>query len=112
MKKFVLLLLAASVFAQDKKPEQKPEPKKTVSPLTTDEQLALRNAQHDFDIAQSAITQQTAVRDAAQQEIRKEIAEIYGSRKIEQKEYTICDGPQPGVCADVKKDEIALRPVK
>lgn len=109
MKIAVLLLIAVPMFAQNK-PEERSKP--AVAPLTAEEKLTLRNHQHSFEVAQRIIDQQVALRDAAQQEIQKEMAKILATRKIEQKDIQVCDGPGPGPCEKIKVGELEILPVK
>ena len=100
MKK-VLLFLAVPVLlmAQGQKP----------APFTADEKLALKNAQIEYLTAQAQFQAAQANFQAAQQNLTKAIGEVYSSRKIQQTEWTICDGESGPACQGVKKGDLEWR---
>jgi hypothetical protein len=96
-----MFLLSLKVFGQ-------------TTALTEAEQLNVRNKQ----VATLSLLEQKRQADAkfdeaiqaAQADLSKAINEVYSTRKIAVDEYSLCDGPQAGVCAEVPKGTIALKP--
>src|ERR1035438_5317526 len=82
--------------------------------LTTNEKLAILKAQNAILRAQDALqkTPQYQQYMTAQAELQKVANEAYASRKIKFEDWTLCDGPGVGVCADVPAGEIAFRATK
>lgn len=86
---------------------------KGVPPLTKDEQLTLRNEEVTMTNAENQLhtTKEWAAYEEAQQKLQEGIKQVYSSRSLDMKDYTICDGDAAAICAGVAKGTLELRPI-
>ena len=90
---------------------------KTVSPISSDEEIALLAAQKEQLVASQALQAaeqklpeyQKAI--DAQKRLQELAMMVFSSRKIDGTQYSLCDGPMLPECKDVPIGRIALRPV-
>jgi hypothetical protein len=98
---FAVLFCALAVFAQEKAAQPKP--------LTPQEKLDIRSAQLKQLQVQAQIQQLQAQFTAAQTDLQKAVDAVYTSRKLDQKEYTLCAGPGVGACEKAPVDDLTLQ---
>jgi hypothetical protein len=98
----ILILAVIVVFCFLLTRAQGQETKPVVAPLSSDEEIALLAAQKEQMRAEQ-------VYQAANKRLIDLVQKVYADRKIEIKDYTLCDGPGPVECKDVPQGRIALR---
>jgi hypothetical protein len=122
----VLSLAAAMVAAQTSKPAATPKPvpnpqtlgaatKPEVKPLpelTLEEKYDLRTAQQAVSSAKLALRDAQDMVDAQKAELDRKVAETLNNHKVSSSDYMLCDGPHPGPCITVMKNDISLKPTK
>jgi len=105
------LALASVAWGQDKPAAAAPS-----LALTAEEKLAVRNAQVEFLQAQTAFQQANQQAQAAQkqyttaqQTLQQTVDALYTSRKLDKKNYALCEAPSPGVCEKAPVHDLTLQ---
>ena len=98
-----ILFLSSLAMAQSTPPK----------PITDAEKLDLRAAQVPFLQARNALQASPvwAAYQQAQAELDSKAAKIFSDRKLDPKEWTLCDGAGAPGCDGVVKGDIQLRPI-